>query len=682
MDDAASRLAELEEDDVGADRSDESDGVARAVPRDVCGSEEVNLADADGGAVDVEDPVVRQAVEVVDGGAVVAIILGRGVVRDVTHVPVAVRVEGVRVEGIVQRVRARGGIEVAQVIAGVVPFVAGLGRAGRRRLHGPPPPLPPPGWARAGNDIGQELLRTPPRIWKLSRADHGKVPVDGARSGPSACVMTIPVNIITGVLGVGKTTAIRHLISQRPANERWAIVVNEFGALGIDGAILDTAGGLSKGDGGGSSKGDGGIIVREVAGGCLCCAVAAPFTVAVTQLLRRAKPDRLIIEPSGMGHPGGLHDALQDEHLGKVLRIAATIALVDMTQVARGGALVESEAFRDQVQCADVVVGAKGDVATVADQCRFTDWAQTLYPPKLAVHVIARGELRLDVLNTPLDTSGGGSVVCKPTRTSSHAQLATRLAGTRLAATRPPANESDGADADESNGASPGYPVRVVGGTDAFATFGLLFHRDDVFLRSSLAAAFGSLAKAAPAVVRFKGVVRVGAKEWVAPRVDQAASGTVRLDPVAWRRDSRIEVIVDVGGRKVGFVDGEGTDGEDRGGGGEEATGEAGEEDQGEEADEGEEEDQGEGAAGIEEAAAGDGDGHLAGIEEEDEEGYGSDGRDALADAGVSADAAGPAAARRDWDAFTAAIVAAIKPNVQSPKKSPNAKRIPGLEDA
>lgn len=92
--------------------------------------------------------------------------------------------------------------------------------------------------------------------------------------------MPIPVNIITGVLGVGKTTAIRHLISQRPPNENWAIVVNEFGALGIDGAVLDTAGGLTS-DGGG----DGGVTVREVAGGCLCCAVAAPFTVAVTQVL-------------------------------------------------------------------------------------------------------------------------------------------------------------------------------------------------------------------------------------------------------------------------------------------------------------------------------------------------------------------------------------------------------------
>ena len=512
--------------------------------------------------------------------------------------------------------------------------------------------------------------------------------------------MTIPVNIITGVLGVGKTTAIRHLISQRPPNERWAIVVNEFGALGIDGAILDTAGGLSKGDGGGSSKGDGGVIIREVAGGCLCCAVAAPFTVAVTQLLRRAKPDRLIIEPSGLGHPGRVHDALQDEHLGKVLRIAATIALVDMTQVARGGALVESEAFEDQVNCADVVVGAKGDVASAADQCRFTDWAQALYPPKLAVHVIARGELAVDVLDTPLD-EGDGWVMCKPAPMSSHAHAATDLAarlaaklnatGTQPAATNAPGgDESNGADpANESRaGESRGRPARVVGGTEEFATFGLLFHRDDVFDRASLARGFESLAGEAK-VVRFKGVVRVSATEWVAPFVD-AASGTVRLDPVAWRRDSRIEVIVEgTGGRgagtrkEVGFVDGS-TDGE-------EATAEAGEEDHpgeeedhpGEEEDHpGEEEDEeaGEEDGHLEEA--GEEDGHLEGIEEEDEEGYGSDGRDALADAGVSADAAGPAAARRDWDAFTAAIVAAIKPNVQSPKKSPNAKRIPGLEDA
>ena len=103
--------------------------------------------------------------------------------------------------------------------------------------------------------------------------------------------MPIPVNIITGVLGVGKTTAIRHLISQRPPHEKWAIVVNEFGALGIDGAVLDTAGGLDSASGGGD---DGGVVVREVAGGCLCCAVAAPFTVAVTQVLFIGLPLSLV----------------------------------------------------------------------------------------------------------------------------------------------------------------------------------------------------------------------------------------------------------------------------------------------------------------------------------------------------------------------------------------------------
>tara|TARA_B110001450_G_scaffold18035_2_gene16535 strand:+ start:553 stop:2025 length:1473 start_codon:yes stop_codon:yes gene_type:complete len=490
--------------------------------------------------------------------------------------------------------------------------------------------------------------------------------------------MTIPVNIITGVLGVGKTTAIRHLMSQRPSHERWGIVVNEFGTLGIDGAMLDTAAGLSKTNASDADAEAGGVVVREVAGGCLCCAVAAPFTVAVTQLLRRAKPDRLIIEPSGLGHPGGLHDALQGEHLRKVLRIAATIALVDMTQVALGGALVESEAFRDQVQCADVVVGAKGDVASVNDQCRFTDWAQALYPPKAAVHVIARGELDLAVLDTPLDHD---VQLCRPAvvSVSSHGPGAMRRALKNL-----PGAEDD-ADDPSAPGSAPsapptrGAPNRIVGGTDEFVTCGLWFHRDDVFVRSSLAILFESLANE-PNVVRFKGVLRVG-KEWVAPNVD--ADGTVRLDPVAWRRDSRIEVIVKAPGgtvKKVEFDDDTG-----------EKTEKTKDESKEEDAEKKDDEDT-EAAGGEEETTETplDDEGHLEGIEEEDEEGYKTDEgapddsrkEEGSPDRGVGVDAAGGAAGRCDWDALQTAITAAVKPDIQSPKKSPNAKRLPGLEDA
>jgi G3E family GTPase len=97
----------------------------------------------------------------------------------------------------------------------------------------------------------------------------------------------IPTNLVMGFLGVGKTTAILDLLKQKPKNENWAVLVNEFGKIGIDGAIYTAAG----------------VTVKEVAGGCLCCAVGIPFQVSVNQLLKEVRPDRLLIEPTGLGHP-------------------------------------------------------------------------------------------------------------------------------------------------------------------------------------------------------------------------------------------------------------------------------------------------------------------------------------------------------------------------------------------
>jgi len=69
----------------------------------------------------------------------------------------------------------------------------------------------------------------------------------------------IPTNLISGFLGAGKTTAILHLLRQKPADERWAVLVNEFGEIGVDGALL-----------GNPDE----VFIREVAGGCICCALA------------------------------------------------------------------------------------------------------------------------------------------------------------------------------------------------------------------------------------------------------------------------------------------------------------------------------------------------------------------------------------------------------------------------
>ena len=81
----------------------------------------------------------------------------------------------------------------------------------------------------------------------------------------------VPANLITGFLGVGKTTAILDLLRHRPAGDRWAVIVNEYGEVGIDGAILADAA-------------DGSLDIREVEGGCICCTSAAEFNLTLAQV--------------------------------------------------------------------------------------------------------------------------------------------------------------------------------------------------------------------------------------------------------------------------------------------------------------------------------------------------------------------------------------------------------------
>jgi G3E family GTPase len=369
--------------------------------------------------------------------------------------------------------------------------------------------------------------------------------------------------------------------------------VNEFGALGIDGAVLDSAGGslgTSAGGGGDGAVGggDGAVVVREVAGGCLCCAVAAPFTVAVTQVLRRAKPDRLLVEPSGLGHPGGIFDAFSSEHLRRHLEIRATIALVDARDVALRTEVFASEAFNDQVTCADVLVASKADVADPAHLDAFLEWAEALYPPKADVLRIANGALPIEVLDVAL-----APTTPLRARTPAHARAHEAARGKESEAEAErrrrvseelvcePIPSDDGDVSGKETKApsappppprrappSPGRPARVLGGggegAEAYETAGWIFSRDDRFVRPRLARVFAALA-AEPRVVRFKGVVRVG-KEWVAPSTEtkqdpETGDARVTLEPVAYRRDSRIEVIVrtEEGAAETAAGGGEGT---------------------------------------------------------------------------------------------------------------------------
>jgi G3E family GTPase len=182
--------------------------------------------------------------------------------------------------------------------------------------------------------------------------------------------MSASGNLITGFLGAGKTTTILQLLAQRPAAERWAVLVNDFGAVGIDGATLAAA--------------QDGIAVREVAGGCICCAANVPLRVAITRLLREVKPDRVLIEPTGLGHTARIHDTLSDEWLRGALRLQATLCVIDPQQFAQPELSMRDE-YRDQIALADVIVINKTDAAPPEALEAVRAAAGALYPPRRIV---------------------------------------------------------------------------------------------------------------------------------------------------------------------------------------------------------------------------------------------------------------------------------------------------------
>lgn len=192
----------------------------------------------------------------------------------------------------------------------------------------------------------------------------------------------IPTNLILGFLGVGKTTAILDLLRARPEGEVWAVLVNEFGEVGIDGAMLENEG----------------AFVREVPGGCMCCVAGLPMQIGLNQLIHKAKPDRLIIEPTGLGHPSKILETLTAEHYSDVLALGPVITLVDPRRLEEERVL-ENVQFRDQVAAADILVANKTDLATPEQLAHFERWAQALEPAKKAVFSTDHGRLRPEWLD-------------------------------------------------------------------------------------------------------------------------------------------------------------------------------------------------------------------------------------------------------------------------------------------
>ena len=191
----------------------------------------------------------------------------------------------------------------------------------------------------------------------------------------------VPTNILTGFLGVGKTTAILNLLKNKPENENWAVLVNEFGEIGIDGAMMT----------------DQGAMIKEVPGGCMCCTAGVPMSVGITALLRQ-NPDRLLIEPTGLGHPKQVVATLTSEQYQPYVDLKATIALVDPRNLSNEKYL-SNKNFVDQLDSADVVIGSKVDLCTSHDIDVFNDWVTDQTPSKVFSKLIHYGDLPIEVLD-------------------------------------------------------------------------------------------------------------------------------------------------------------------------------------------------------------------------------------------------------------------------------------------
>ncbi len=193
-------------------------------------------------------------------------------------------------------------------------------------------------------------------------------------------------HVITGSFGAGKTTTIRWLMANKPPNELWIVVLNEFTEAGIDALSVAQA-----------ARGD--YDVRLVAGGCLCCTGEIEFGKQLRDILRNFKPARLLVEPSGAGHAADIVDALALYERQNALSLDSIVCLVDSQDAVRLAAIRPPNEW-SQVQSADVLLLSKPDLASRVDRAAFDEIAAQQFPTKRFVGECSGGRLPAQALES------------------------------------------------------------------------------------------------------------------------------------------------------------------------------------------------------------------------------------------------------------------------------------------
>jgi cobalamin biosynthesis protein CobW len=228
--------------------------------------------------------------------------------------------------------------------------------------------------------------------------------MSGTRIGsPPASLARVPCTIVTGFLGAGKTTLIRHVLAHAQGR-RLAVIVNEFGDVGIDGEIL-------KGCGDAACPEEN---IVELANGCLCCTVADEFVPALDAILsRRPAVEHIVIETSGLALPKPLVQAFHWPAIKSRVTVDGVIAVVDGAAVAAGQVAADldalarqraadpslshddpvEEVFEDQIACADLVVLNKRDLLDGASLDRAMNKISGALPRAVKIVPVSEGKV-------------------------------------------------------------------------------------------------------------------------------------------------------------------------------------------------------------------------------------------------------------------------------------------------
>jgi G3E family GTPase len=197
------------------------------------------------------------------------------------------------------------------------------------------------------------------------------------------------VDIVSGFLGAGKTTFIKKLLEEAISGEKAVLIENEFGEIGIDGGFMK----------------DSGIKVQEMNSGCICCSLVGDFSKSLKELIATYAPDRIIIEPSGVGKLSDIMKAIANVEQDLAVEQNSAVTIVDVKK-CKMYMKNFGEFFNNQIQFATTIVLSRTDVANQETIDQAVQLIRTLNPSATIITTpitLLSGKKLLEILEKPVD---------------------------------------------------------------------------------------------------------------------------------------------------------------------------------------------------------------------------------------------------------------------------------------